>query len=36
LLPLDLNPAIVSTTLLIIGVIGALKFMWDVRHPKTE
>lgn len=36
LLPFDLNPAIVSSTLLVTGVIGALKFMWDVRHPKGE
>ena len=35
LVPLDLNPAVVCFTLLSIGVFGALKFMWDVRHPKT-
>lgn len=28
-------PAIV-TTFLFFGVLGCLKFMWDVRHPKTE
>ena len=22
--------------LLLIGVVSGLKFMWDVRHPKTE
>lgn len=36
LLPIDLNPAYVVFILLLIGILGALKFMWDVRHPKTE
>ena len=36
LLPVDLNPAYVATILLLIGILGALKFMWDVRHPKAE
>jgi len=35
LLPIDLNPALVAFVLLIVGVFGALKFMWDVRHPKS-
>ena len=26
----------VTGTLLALGVFAALKFMWDVRHPKTE
>jgi hypothetical protein len=26
----------VAIPLLIIGVFSGLKFMWDVRHPKTE
>ena len=26
----------VAGVLLSIGVIGSLKFMWDVRHPKKE
>ena len=26
----------VSTILLSIGILGSLKFMWDVRHPKTK
>jgi hypothetical protein len=34
LLLIDLNPAYIAAALLSIGVIGALKFMWDVRHPK--
>lgn len=25
-----------STALLCIGILGSLKFMWDVRHPKIE
>ena len=26
----------VGVALLAIGIFGSLKFMWDVRHPKTE
>jgi hypothetical protein len=25
-----------STALLSIGIMGSLKFMWDIRHPKPE
>jgi hypothetical protein len=25
-----------STALLLLLTCGALKFMWDIRHPKTE
>jgi hypothetical protein len=32
----DLNPAYIASPLLVAGVIGALLFMWGVRHPKTE
>jgi len=31
-----IQPHHVITPLLLIGIIAALKFMWDVRHPKTE
>ena len=31
----DLNPAYIASPLLVAGVIGALLFMWGVRHPKT-
>jgi len=27
---------LVVTPFLFVGVIGCLKFMWDVRHPKSE
>jgi len=36
LLSVDLNPAYVAAVLLSIGVVGALKFMWDVRHSQPE
>lgn len=36
LLLIDLNPAFVSFILLSAGILGGLKFMWDVRHPKAE
>jgi hypothetical protein len=36
LVPIDLNPALVNFVVLMIGIVGALKFMWDIRHPKTE
>jgi len=30
-------PALLAIVLmLVLGVIASLKFMWDVRHPKTE
>jgi hypothetical protein len=25
-----------ATGILVLGVVGSLKFMWDARHPKTE
>ena len=31
-----INPAIIATPMGLIGIYGALKFMWDVRHPKPE
>lgn len=36
LILLDLNPAWVAAALLSFGVLGALKFMWDVRHPQSS
>lgn len=36
LLLLDLNPAYITAALLSFGVMGALKFMWDVRHPQPK
>ena len=36
LLPIDLNPAYVAAVLLSIGVLGALKFMWDIRRSEPE
>ncbi|MFK8041751.1 hypothetical protein [Congregibacter sp.] len=36
LLPIDANPAYVSFVLLFAGILGGLKFMWDVRHSKSE
>lgn len=36
ILPIDQNPMFLTSALLAIGVLGALKFMWDTRHPKTE
>ena len=35
-LPIDLNPAYLAFVLLFIGMLGAKKFMWDVRHTKAE
>jgi len=32
---IDLNPAYIAVPLLVAGVVGALVFMWSVRHPKT-
>jgi hypothetical protein len=32
----SIEPHKVALPLLIVGVIVGLKFMWDVRHPKTE
>jgi len=32
----DLKPQHIVLVLLSVGVIGGLKFMWDVRHPKGE
>ena len=26
----------ITAAILLIGVVACLKFMWDVRHPKTE
>jgi hypothetical protein len=31
-----LKPHQIVIPLLVIGVVSGLKFMWDVRHPKTE
>ena len=28
-------PAPVSAVLMLLGIFSALKFMWDVRHPKS-
>jgi hypothetical protein len=28
--------AAILAIVLIMGIIANLKFMWDVRHPKTE
>lgn len=36
LLPIKINPAYGAGILLSVGVLGALKFMWDVRHAETE
>jgi hypothetical protein len=36
LTPIDLNPSLVFLVLLLTGIVGALKFMWDIRHPKTD
>ena len=36
LTPIDVNPALVLFVVLMIGIVGALKFMWDIRHPKKE
>jgi len=32
------HPAIVSVfgILMVASIVGCLKFMWDIRHPKTE
>ena len=34
--PPPVKPVYVASPLLIIGIIAGLKFMWDVRHPKSE
>ena len=26
----------IATVILMLGIFAALKFMWDIRHPKTE
>ena len=26
----------IATAILILGIFAAMKFMWDIRHPKTE
>ena len=31
-----LNPALVALTCMFGGQIAGCKFMWDIRHPKTE
>lgn len=31
-----LNPAYVAVACMAGGIIAGCKFMWDVRHPKTE
>jgi hypothetical protein len=36
ILPIELNPAYLAGILQFGGVVGALKFMWDIRHPKAE
>ena len=33
---LDLNPAHIAAPMLALGIVGALKFMWDIRHPKAK
>jgi hypothetical protein len=30
------GPVSILVPLLLLGLISGLKFMWDVRHPKTE
>ena len=30
------DPQDIALPMQILGVLGALKFMWDIRHPKTE
>jgi hypothetical protein len=33
---LPLNPAYPVAVLQIGGILGSIKFIWDVRHPKAE
>ena len=33
---LEVNPVVIALTMGVLGIVGSLKFMWDVRHPKTE
>ena len=33
---LGLNPVVIALPMGVLGILGSLKFMWDVRHPKTE
>ena len=33
---LNANPAWIFVSTGLAAIIGALKFMWDIRHPKTE
>ena len=33
---LGLNPVAIALPMGVLGILGSLKFMWDVRHPKTE
>ena len=34
--PPPIKPIYVVGPLLVFGIIAGLKFMWDVRHPKTQ
>ena len=34
--PPPIKPIYIAGPLLIFGIIAGLKFMWDIRHPKTE
>ena len=33
---LGVNPALIALPMGILGIVGSLKFMWDVRHPKAD
>jgi hypothetical protein len=34
--PPPVHPSYIAAVLFIIGIFAGLKFMWDIRHPKTE
>jgi hypothetical protein len=34
--PPPIKPIYIAGPLLVFGIIAGLKFMWDVRHPKTD
>jgi hypothetical protein len=33
---IGLNPALIGAPIGVLGIYGALRFMWHVRHPQAE
>ena len=32
---MGVNPATIATPMMVLGILGSLKFSWDIRHPRS-